>query len=81
MPALGGHARTKENFSAMKAQRKSSTSLLTNETGSMPDVQEQIRLRAYELFEQRGRAEGHDLEDWLQAEAEITQRTAKIRAA
>lgn len=81
MPALGGHARTKENFPAMKAQRKSSTSLLTNETGSMPDVQEQIRLRAYELFEQRGRAEGHDLEDWLQAEAEITQRTAKIRAA
>jgi len=31
-----------------------------------------IRVRAYELFEQRGREEGHDLDDWLQAEAEFT---------
>ena len=32
---------------------------------------EQIRRRAHELYEARGREEGHDLEDWLQAEAEI----------
>lgn len=32
---------------------------------------EKIRQRAYELFEARGREEGHDFEDWLQAEAEI----------
>jgi hypothetical protein len=32
---------------------------------------EKIRRRAHELFEARGREEGHDLEDWLQAEAEI----------
>lgn len=32
---------------------------------------EQIRQRAHELYEARGREEGHDLEDWLQAEAEI----------
>ena len=31
----------------------------------------QIRVRAYELFEQRGREDGHDLDDWLQAESEI----------
>ncbi len=31
----------------------------------------EIELRAYELFEQRGREPGHDLDDWLQAEAEI----------
>ena len=29
-------------------------------------------MRAYQLFEQRGRQDGHDVEDWLQAEAEIT---------
>ena len=33
----------------------------------------QIRTRAYELYEARGREEGHDLEDWLEAEAETTQ--------
>jgi len=35
-------------------------------------LEEQIRTRAYELYEARGREEGHDLEDWLEAEAEIT---------
>ncbi len=33
---------------------------------------QQIEVRAYELFEQRGREDGHDLDDWLQAESEIT---------
>lgn len=31
----------------------------------------EIRCRAYELYEQRGRADGHALEDWLQAEADL----------
>lgn len=34
-------------------------------------VREKIRLRAYELYEQRGREDGHDVEDWLQAEGEV----------
>ena len=49
-----------------------------------PEILEQIRARAHELFEQRGREEGHDMDDWLQAEAEVTQQqqqTAKTRAA
>ena len=37
----------------------------------MIPIEQQIRQRAYELYEQRGRAEGHDLDDWLQAEHEI----------
>lgn len=32
---------------------------------------EKIRRRAFELYEARGREEGHDLEDWLEAEAEV----------
>lgn len=35
------------------------------------DIQEEIRRRAYELYELRGRENGHDLEDWLQAEFEL----------
>ncbi len=36
-----------------------------------PDSQEMIRSRAYELYEMRGRENGHDEEDWLRAEQEI----------
>ena len=32
---------------------------------------ERIRQRALELYEARGRGAGHDIDDWLQAEAEI----------
>ena len=35
-----------------------------------PDAQEQIRLRAYELYRERGGKVGDDLADWLQAERE-----------
>jgi hypothetical protein len=34
-------------------------------------MQEKIRFRAYLIFEKRGGNHGRDLEDWLQAEAEI----------
>lgn len=36
-----------------------------------PNLEEEIRKRAFELFEARGREEGHALEDWLRAEEEI----------
>ncbi len=32
---------------------------------------ESIRKRAYELYEQRGHIDGYELEDWLQAQAEV----------
>ncbi len=44
------------------------------------ELQEQIRQRAYELYEARGGEEGHDLEDWLRAEEEITQETRAMAA-
>ena len=44
------------------------------------NIQEQIRNRAYELYEQRGSEDGRELDDWLQAEAEVTQSMEK-RAA
>jgi hypothetical protein len=31
--------------------------------------------------QQRGRNDGHELDDWLQAESEVTQQKAKIAAA
>ena len=44
-------------------------------------AEEQVRSRAYELYEQRGRADGHDLQDWLQAESEITSNKQEAVAA
>jgi Protein of unknown function (DUF2934) len=35
-------------------------------------LQEQIQRRAYELYEAKGRNNGRELEDWLQAELELT---------
>jgi len=34
-------------------------------------LEQAIRLRAYELYAQRGMAEGHAVHDWLAAEAEL----------
>jgi len=45
------------------------------------DLQEQVRRRAFELYELRGREDGHDLDDWLQAESEFVQRQGKAAAA
>jgi len=44
------------------------------------DREEQIRMRAYELYEARGGEDGHDIEDWLEAEAEINGLTERAAA-
>lgn len=42
------------------------------QASSIPEqVQRIIRRRAYELYEKRGRVNGHAEEDWLLAEAEV----------
>jgi hypothetical protein len=53
----------------------------TKQTTESTTDQEQTTRRAYELYEQRGRKDGYDLEDWLQAELEVTQQKAKTAAA
>ena len=36
-------------------------------------LEEEIRRLAYQLYEERGRENGHDIDDWLRAEAELTE--------
>ena len=38
---------------------------------SLPQIEERIRKRAYDLYAERGYAEGHALDDWLEAKAEV----------
>jgi hypothetical protein len=44
-------------------------------------IEEEIRIRAYELFEQRGRHEGFHDEDWARAEAEVLARYRRDKSA
>ena len=47
---------------------------------SPSNVREELCRRAYQLYEQRGREDGHDLEDWLQSESEVvTKRRAPVQ--
>jgi hypothetical protein len=52
----------------------------TRATESPVDIQEQVRRRAFELYEQRERGR-HDLDDWLRAESELAPQRAKAVAA
>jgi Protein of unknown function (DUF2934) len=45
------------------------------------NIEETVRTRAYELYEERGREDGHELDDWLRAEEEITKRKTRTTAA
>ena len=67
----------------MKLAPTTSTRLTTTNptTGSASDLQEQIRRRAYALYEERGKDDGYDLTDWLQAESEVTRQRSKAAAA
>jgi hypothetical protein len=35
------------------------------------ELKDQIRFRAYEIYQQRGMVDGAELDDWLQAEEEV----------
>ena len=56
----------------------------TPQPASIPtekQLEAQIRRRAYELYEAHVREHGHDLEDWIQAEIEITGNATRIATA
>ena len=53
--------------------RISLTDLARNEPLE-PLLEKEVQVRAYELYEQRGKGHGFALQDWLEAEAEILAR-------
>ena len=46
------------------------------------DIENRIRDRAYQLYEQRGSVDGFALDDWLQADAEVlrAQKQGKVKS-
>jgi hypothetical protein len=56
--------------------------LTQTEPAETPGVEhELIARRAYALYERRGRAHGHDWDDWLQAERELRRPTTEAAHA
>ncbi|HMH05636.1 MAG TPA: DUF2934 domain-containing protein [Terriglobales bacterium] len=62
------------------ATKKSPTAVTTKPQEPELELELQIRLRAYELYEARGKEDGHDRDDWLRAEEEIKKKK-KVRTA
>jgi len=58
--------------------RKGPASAASNAKAKDSALYKRITQRAYELYEQRGRQAGYELEDWLQAEREIRSAAAKL---
>jgi hypothetical protein len=52
-------------------KKPSTLALKSDEPTVLIPIEQQIQKRAYELYEQRGKTDDHDLDDWLQAECEI----------
>jgi hypothetical protein len=70
---------TREDVNRARAQ--TTLAPKSDEPTVMIPIEQQIQRRAYELYEQRERREGHDLDDWLQAEYEIKGTQANAAAA
>jgi hypothetical protein len=62
-------------------------SAVTGESGTKTSrpleagLEAEIRRRAYELYEARGRGEGLDQEEWNRAEAEVLSRRRGVKSA
>jgi hypothetical protein len=67
---------------APSTRRKAQALTEDYESDGQIDLSELIARRAYEIYEERGRCDGDDVNDWLRAEAEVksTLRTGKRRS-
>jgi len=65
----------------MKTKNHPSPETMASSAEANTELQEQIRARAYELYEQRGGESGHELDDWLQAEDEVLDTKSPSEAA
>ena len=70
----------KEHLS-LRPRPNSATQAEAAETSAADSPQlEEIRIRAYEIYIERGGQPGHDLDDWLQAERELEPKVRHARA-
>ncbi len=61
----------------MSKTTEKSSSKSQPQTASGAPAREEIELRAYQIYVERGGAHGQDVEDWLQAERELVEKYGK----
>jgi hypothetical protein len=74
---IDSKAQTQPTPKIVVGPKSSGPKSFTGNVAMMPDTvpsQDRIRVRAYELYQSRGREPGQDEQDWLRAEREILKR-------
>lgn len=61
----------KSTTKSAKSRKTTSEAAVAKVSTQAIDIQDAIRTRAYELYQQRGAKHGNDLQDWLRAEVEV----------
>lgn len=64
---------TDDRFSSDLYYRLNTLTLVVHSLGTMHPTRDDVARRAYELYEQRARADGCDWDDWFRAEHEFRQ--------
>jgi len=70
-------AKSKKAEAAGKQPATSPASVSEQSVAANEPTHEEIKQRAYSIYLLRGGADGHDLDDWLQAEREIREARSK----
>jgi Protein of unknown function (DUF2934) len=52
-------------------KRRQASTFLDKGPNGRSEIRDLVSRRAYELYEERGRTDGEDVNDWLRAEAEV----------
>jgi DUF2934 family protein len=59
----------------LKLGKEKKQQVLAPSVSSPNDLQEKIAWRAYQFYEEGGRVNGNDMDNWLKAEREILKRS------
>jgi Protein of unknown function (DUF2934) len=70
-------AKTKPSLREVGREREIETDPDVENEASGTIAQEEIAQRAYALYEARGREDGHDVDDWLEAERELLEERSR----
>jgi hypothetical protein len=62
-----------------KTRESSSPAARKSQTAKTPPTREEIALRAYHIYLERGGTPGNQLEDWTRAERELLEKAGKAR--
>jgi hypothetical protein len=75
------HDLLRSTSAGIQKDRASGKTANVSEPQPSDEILRRIAQRAFQLYEQRGREDGHDVEDWLEAEEEIRRDGVLSRAS